>query len=101
MRAFRKILFSNLIQLSFELYEMIGTRKDGGHLLDARDDGECDGYECEWEEELVDEDECHEEWLEDRSEEHTSELQSLMRLSYAGFCLSKKKEHQTRTQQKS
>src|SRR3546814_5368145 len=26
-----------------------------------------------------------------RSEEHTSELQSLMRLSYAGFCLHKKK----------
>src|SRR3546814_1960924 len=27
-----------------------------------------------------------------RSEEHTSELQSLMRISYAGFCLKKKKE---------
>src|SRR3546814_3014809 len=27
----------------------------------------------------------------DRSEEHTSELQSLMRISYAGFCLNKKK----------
>src|SRR3546814_8750798 len=25
-----------------------------------------------------------------RSEEHTSELQSLMRISYAGFCLKKK-----------
>src|SRR3546814_8251197 len=25
-----------------------------------------------------------------RSEEHTSELQSLMRISYAGFCLNKK-----------
>src|SRR3546814_1297488 len=29
---------------------------------------------------------------EDRSEEHTSELQSLMRISYAVFCLKKKKE---------
>src|SRR3546814_1928434 len=29
----------------------------------------------------------------DRSEEHTSELQSLMRISYAVFCLKKKKEH--------
>src|SRR3546814_4749933 len=29
--------------------------------------------------------------LEDRSEEHTSELQSLMRISYAVFCLKKKK----------
>src|SRR3546814_10208688 len=28
-----------------------------------------------------------------RSEEHTSELQSLMRLSYAVFCLKKKKSH--------
>src|SRR3546814_5940242 len=30
-----------------------------------------------------------------RSEEHTSELQSLMRISYAVFCLKKKKTHQT------
>src|SRR3546814_4610502 len=29
-----------------------------------------------------------------RSEEHTSELQSLMRISYAVFCLKKKKNHQ-------
>src|SRR3546814_3529644 len=30
-----------------------------------------------------------------RSEEHTSELQSLMRISYAVFCLKKKKNNQT------
>src|SRR3546814_9710327 len=30
-----------------------------------------------------------------RSEEHTSELQSLMRISYAVFCLKKKKTHTT------
>src|SRR3546814_9025412 len=30
----------------------------------------------------------------DRSEEHTSELQSLMRNSYAVFCLKKKKSNQ-------
>src|SRR3546814_2545465 len=37
-----------------------------------------------------------------RSEEHTSELQSLMRISYAVFCLTKKKtnESSNRTQQK-
>src|SRR3546814_8944436 len=29
----------------------------------------------------------------DRSEEHTSELQSLMRISYAVFCLKKKNKH--------
>src|SRR3546814_7129719 len=31
-----------------------------------------------------------------RSEEHTSELQSLMRISYAVFCLKKKKDTQER-----
>src|SRR3546814_3099837 len=30
-----------------------------------------------------------------RSEEHTSELQSLMRISYAVFCLKKKKKQQS------
>src|SRR3546814_1073507 len=30
-----------------------------------------------------------------RSEEHTSELQSLMRISYAVFCLKKKNQHQS------
>src|SRR3546814_7556483 len=33
-----------------------------------------------------------------RSEEHTSELQSLMRISYAVFCLKKKKTHLSRKQ---
>src|SRR3546814_1143080 len=32
----------------------------------------------------------------DRSEEHTSELQSLMRISYAVFCLKKKKRPRSR-----
>src|SRR3546814_5350012 len=32
-----------------------------------------------------------------RSEEHTSELQSLMRISYAVFCLKKKKTHKNNT----
>src|SRR3546814_10095941 len=32
---------------------------------------------------------------ESRSEEHTSELQSLMRISYAVFCLKKKKKRST------
>src|SRR3546814_6872282 len=34
--------------------------------------------------------------LGERSEEHTSELQSLMRISYAVFCLKKKKKTQVR-----
>src|SRR3546814_4897277 len=35
--------------------------------------------------------EMHRSW--DRSEEHTSELQSLMRISYAVFCLKKKTQN--------
>src|SRR3546814_6299576 len=35
-----------------------------------------------------------------RSEEHTSELQSLMRISYAVFCLKKKKTHTQTTSTK-
>src|SRR3546814_4688230 len=34
----------------------------------------------------------------DRSEEHTSELQSLMRISYAVFCLKKKKNRNNKEQ---
>src|SRR3546814_6553286 len=48
--------------------------------------------------ELVDHDEQGGQWLEiRRSEEHTYELQSLMRISYAVFCLKKtnKKHHNT------
>src|SRR3546814_8031576 len=36
---------------------------------------------------------CHRRHLEHRSEEHTSELQSLMRISYAVFCLKKKNKY--------
>src|SRR3546814_9105771 len=35
--------------------------------------------------------------ISDRSEEHTSELQSLMRISYAVFCLKKKKANKSLT----
>src|SRR3546814_4924217 len=38
-------------------------------------------------------------FLEIRSEEHTSELQSLMRLSYAVFCLKNKKPKHTKNRQ--
>src|SRR3546814_4530592 len=36
----------------------------------------------------------------DRSEEHTSELQSLMRISYAVFCLKKKNQESTTPKEK-
>src|SRR3546814_3130838 len=35
--------------------------------------------------------------LQRRSEEHTSELQSLMRISYAVFCLKKKKKRESKS----
>src|SRR3546814_5764485 len=49
------------------------------HVLDGQGDAEGD------------QDRGHQEL---RSEEHTSELQSLMRISYAVFCLKKKNTHQ-------
>src|SRR3546814_9556789 len=42
-----------------------------------------------------DETPCDQWQAEERSEEHTSELQSLMRRPYAVFCLKKKKKHST------
>src|SRR3546814_2104962 len=36
----------------------------------------------------------------ERSEEHTSELQSLMRISYAVFCLKKKKKEATQNKKR-
>src|SRR3546814_7787262 len=41
----------------------------------------------------------HARHLLDRSEEHTSELQSLMRISYAVFCLKKKNRKNCQTKQ--
>src|SRR3546814_3719755 len=38
--------------------------------------------------------------IDERSEEHTSELQSLMRISYAVFCLKKKNKQQTKIYKK-
>src|SRR3546814_1399757 len=37
--------------------------------------------------------------IQPRSEEHTSELQSLMRISYAVFCLKKKKYYKQKSKQ--
>src|SRR3546814_2802926 len=41
---------------------------------------------------------CRRRGAQPRSEEHTSELQSLMRTSYAAFCLKKKTQKENRTQ---
>src|SRR3546814_6735566 len=56
------------------------------HLLDHRTAGPADGLHAEGAEQVR-----QHAADEQRSEEHTSELQSLMRISYAVFCLKKKK----------
>src|SRR3546814_4345450 len=79
---------------------------------------DCVGLKCSWYAQVrgtnpntggeVDEWACSIAWLplllienaqKQRSEEHTSELQSLMRISYAVFRLKKKKDRDTKTGQ--
>src|SRR3546814_3171277 len=51
-------------------------------------------FEFERRQQLAMQDRCAEIWrIDPRSEEHTSELQSLMRNSYAVFCLKQKKQY--------
>src|SRR3546814_1611177 len=61
------------------------TRKSDTIRLAQKIAGECSGRISQ---------DPHSARLIDRSEEHTSELQSLMRISYAVFCL--KKKHKTK-----
>src|SRR3546814_17139318 len=67
------------------------VRPLGQHRVDVPVGGHhhCDG--------VVDEPERHVLVEKIRSEEHTSELQSLMRISYAVFCLKKKKKQKKQT----
>src|SRR3546814_10920672 len=60
-----------------------------GWLSEGWDDS---GRECLGRRDHVDEAEVLGRCVADRSEEHTPELQSLMRISYAVFCLKKKKK---------
>src|SRR3546814_5912238 len=61
--------------------EDLRDREPGRHL-DAQAEGRLGATDALWLEDVA-------QW---RSEEHTSELQSLMRISYAVFCLKKKKK---------
>src|SRR3546814_7264187 len=73
---------------------VLGLLRAVGEVADRRDEGprhladlvvaadQVAGHQCLGAEGPAD--------LPDRSEEHTSELQSLMRISYAVFCLKKK-----------
>src|SRR3546814_1173002 len=60
------------------------------HVAEADDDRQDGHRPAE-----PDDEQCHEQDSR-RSEEHTSELQSLMRISYAGFCLKKKRRTHTK-----
>src|SRR3546814_4312029 len=71
-------------QAAHKQFDRIG--KLGGELADAALDDEADHEMRQAKPE------------EQRSEEHTSELQSLMRTSYAVFCLKKKKYKNTKQQ---
>src|SRR3546814_10749539 len=61
----------------------IAERPPGKPVVQVASGAESDGKRTSWV--LVNTDDM-------RSEEHTSELQSLMRISYAVFCLKKKKK---------
>src|SRR3546814_3672830 len=69
--------------VAFYLYEKARVPRTARVLYSAREMGRV--YHAKGVERLV----RNELW---RSEEHTSELQSLMRISYAVFCLKKKKQ---------
>src|SRR3546814_9441349 len=73
------------------LHPLLSRNEDGSPNLDCRLMTARDGLTRVTREELMSR---VEELLAPRSEEHTSELQSLMRISYAVFCL-KKKKHKT------
>src|SRR3546814_15485910 len=70
-------------------HDVVGVvQVDVGGQRGAGDPGEPADAEQEDERQPVE----HRRVEADRSEEHTSELQSLMRISYAVFCLKKKKK---------
>src|SRR3546814_9175883 len=67
-------------------------------------EAEAEKIEAEWSDDPNVPDEVHERIAAidvERSEEHTSELQSLMRISYAVYCLKKKTKRYVQTLRKS
>src|SRR3546814_6862346 len=64
-----------------------------GHMLDGLVNGDRLQHEdLDFRDEQIRKDHRVRRTVDHRSEEHTSELQSLMRISYAVFCLKKKKK---------
>src|SRR3546814_2079134 len=79
-------LFKPFIYSKLELYNMASTIKAAKRMVEKERPEVWDILEEVIREHPV---------LLNRSEEHTSELQSLMRISYAVFCLKKKKNNTT------
>src|SRR3546814_3573935 len=75
---------------------MLVAGDEMGRSQGGNNNAYCQDNEISWQDwEDLDEDLL--EFATRRSEEHTSELQSLMRISYAVFCLKKKNKTQTNT----
>src|SRR3546814_1084488 len=87
---FRESQMAELIVITREGNELVLEAGDGLSVMEVVRDGGVDellalcGGCCSCAT-------CHV-YVDPRSEEHTSELQSLMRISYAVFCLKKKKK---------
>src|SRR3546814_4078948 len=90
-REFRQHPETGLGTLIVEIDEQV-VREEG--QANTGRDGLLDSCEAKREKELVRGSLAHR----PRSEEHTSELQSLMRISYAVFCLKKNKQKHKITQ---
>src|SRR3546814_9421918 len=79
LRRIVQNLLSNALKYTDSGSILLGARRRGETLsIEIHDTGP--GIAAEY----------HQAIFEERSEEHTSELQSLMRISYAVFCLKKK-----------
>src|SRR3546814_10105197 len=74
--------------------ERLGTDVDRARHLAARSRHAAIGYQRDLVAAVLQHAENRGELVQLRSEEHTSELQSLMRISYAVFCLKKKHKNQ-------
>src|SRR3546814_6401888 len=66
---------------------------DGVAIDHAEQEGATKEYDRPRRHQRAERDDPFEHAADERSEEHTSELQSLMRISYAVFCLKKKNTH--------
>src|SRR3546814_1001697 len=78
-----------LALMHVELQQHDAEGHDDGAVENGRDDRRQHAGLAEGQHEQRD---AHVAGVGERSEEHTSELQSLMRISYADFCLKKKKK---------